>query len=229
MGGALEQLATRAQMAEQLENGAAVLDLDPALIDRSFVADRLSDENDPTLATLVESIRESGQHVPILVRPHPTSEGRYQIAYGHRRARAATVLGKPVRAVIHGLTDAELVVAQGKENLERRDLSFIERAFFALHLEELKFPRETISAAMSADKADVSRYVTVARALPYPVVAAIGPAPKAGRARWQTLIELFDEAGAVKVDGMIADASFRLKPTDDRFIAVLAALRGKPA
>lgn len=224
MGGALEHLATRAQMAEQLENGAAVIDLDPVLLDRSFVADRLSDENDSSLGTLVESIRESGQHVPILVRPHPTVEGRYQIAYGHRRARAATALGKTVRAVVRRLTDAELVVAQGKENLERRDLSFIERAFFALHLEELKFPRETISAAMSADKADVSRYVAVARALPYSVVAAIGPAPKAGRARWQALIERFDEAGAKKAEGVIADADFRARPTDERFVAVLAAL-----
>jgi len=224
MGGALEHLAIRAQMAEQLENGAAVLDLDPGLLDRSFVADRLSDETDPSLAKLVESIQESGQHVPILVRPHPTSEGRYQIAYGHRRARAAVVLGKTVRAVVRPLTDAELVVAQGKENLERRDLSFIERAFFALHLEELKFPRETISAAMSADKADVSRYVTVARALPYSVVAAIGPAPKAGRARWQALIERFDKTGAEKIEGVITDADFRGKPTDERFVAVLAAL-----
>lgn len=233
MGGALEHLASRAQMAEQFENGSAVLDLDPVLLDRSFVADRLSDETDPTLSSLVESIRNSGQHVPILVRPHPMSKGRYQIAYGHRRARAAIALGKSVRAVVRLLTDAELVVAQGKENLERRDLSFIERAFFALHLEELKFPRETISAAMSADKADVSRYVTVARALPYPVVAAIGPAPKAGRARWQALIERFDEAGAKKIGGMIADLNFRQMPTDERFVAVLAALEpkstGKPS
>jgi ParB family chromosome partitioning protein len=224
MGGALEHLATRAQMADQLENGTAVLDLDPALIDRSFVADRLDDETDPTLATLVKSIQDSGQHVPILVRPNPNKEGRYQIAYGHRRARAAIILGKPVRAVVRTLTDAELVVAQGKENLERRDLSFIERAFFALHLEQLKFSRETISAAMSADKADVSRYVTVARALPYPVVTAIGPAPKAGRPRWQMLIERLHQAGAEKVSDLIADAQFRAKPTDERFVAVLAAL-----
>ena len=227
MGGALEQLASRAQVAERIESGSAVAELDPALLDGSFVADRVSDATDPTLNVLVESIRECGQQVPILVRPHPSREGRYQIAYGHRRARAAQALGKPVRALVRTLTDAELVVAQGKENLDRRDLSYIERAFFALHLEALNFPRETICAAMATDKADLSRYIALARALPTVVVAAIGPAPKVGRARWQALAERLDQAGSEKVGGMIADATFCEKPTDERFTAVLEALTPK--
>ena len=57
-----------------------------------------------------------------------------------------------MRAVLRHLSDAELVVAQGKENNERRDLSFIERALFAAHLEERKFDRDTIQAALGVDK-----------------------------------------------------------------------------
>ena len=50
---------------------------------------------------------------------NPQQEGRYQIAYGHRRLRAAIELGRPVRAIVKPLTDEQLVVAQGQENSAR--------------------------------------------------------------------------------------------------------------
>lgn len=224
MGGALETLAARAEVAEQVENGTMVVELDPERLEASLVSDRLGDPTDPGEAALVASIRQSGQQVPILVRPHPERAGRYQIAYGHRRARAARAIGRPVRALVRNLTDAELVVAQGKENLERRDLSYIERALFALRLEEAGFGRDTICAAMASDKADVSRYVALARALPEQVVQAIGPAPKAGRARWQTLSAQLAERGPGGLDALLADPAFRAKSSDARFLAVLAAI-----
>ncbi len=87
---------------------------------------------------LVEAIREQGQQVPILVRPHPDRPGRYQVAFGHRRLRAVAEIGIPVRAVVRDLTDEQLVVAQGQENNERRDLSYIEKARFAQKL-QLRF------------------------------------------------------------------------------------------
>jgi ParB family transcriptional regulator, chromosome partitioning protein len=43
-------------------------------------------------------------------------------------------------------SDLERVVAQGKENSERRDLSFIERAAFAIYLEQRGFERSVILA-----------------------------------------------------------------------------------
>lgn len=227
MGSALEQLASRAEAAERIESGSAIVELDPALIDGSFVADRVSDATDPTLGALVESVRESGQQVPILVRPHPTEAGRYQIAYGHRRARASRVLGRPVRAVVRPLTDAELVVAQGKENLDRRNLSYIERAFFALRLEALSFPRDVICAAMGVHKPDVSNYITVARTIPEHVVAAIGPAPKAGGPRWRALAERIKTAALNEVAQVLGDPAFQTKPTDERFVALLDALTPK--
>src|SRR5690606_36556655 len=52
-----------------------------------------------------------------------------------------------VRAVVRDLSDTELVLAQGKENAERRSLSFIERAFFAKALIDHGFDRATAQAA----------------------------------------------------------------------------------
>lgn len=226
MGTTLRGLAERADAAANIEAGTSIVSLDVALIDGSFIADRVPDPTDPSIAALVESIRESGQQVPILVRPHPETPGRFQMAYGHRRARAAAALSQPVRAVVRPLSDAELVVAQGKENLERRDLSYIERAYFAERLEAHGFPRETISAAMGIGKGDLSTLISVARAVPEAIVAAIGPAPAAGRPRWMALAERI-KASPVEAEAAIAKPGFAALPTDARFSAVLNAFSSK--
>ena len=64
----------------------------------------------------------------------------------------------PVRAVVRTLSDAELVIAQGKENNERRDLSFIERALFAAHLEHRKFERPTSSSTGGRQAGTLAAY-----------------------------------------------------------------------
>ncbi len=224
MSTTLRGLAARADAAAEIEAGTVVIEIEPDRIDDSFIADRVADANDSGLPALVESIRESGQQVPILVRPHPSSPERYQVAYGRRRIQAARRLARPVRAVVRPLTDAELVVAQGKENLERQDLSYIERAFFALRLEEHGFPRATITAAMGVGKGDLSTLISVARTVPAEIVRAIGPAPAAGRPRWMLLAERIKAAKPGRVAGLLADPGFQEKPTNERFTAVLNAL-----
>lgn len=227
MGGALQQLT---EIRDQVESGSAVVELDPALIDGSFVSDRLDDSTDTSIDALVESMRESGQQVPILVRPHPDNKSRYQIAYGHRRVRAAARLGVKVRAVVRDLSDHELVIAQGKENLDRRDLSFIEKAYFAYHLEKLNVDRAIIMRALSTDKSDLSRYIALAKAIPFTIASAIGPAPKAGRARWIALSEALKIPHARKAaEAAIAEPSFAKLDSDGRFSRVFSTASKKPS
>lgn len=226
MGASLAQLTenakTVARLQDQIATGDFVLDLDPAAIDESLVSDRLTIDVDPTFDALVASIAESGQQVPILVRPHPTEADRYQAAYGHRRLRAASRLKIKVKAIVRALSDADLVVAQGKENLERRDLSFIERALFAQRLEDRGFERAIIISALSCDKADVSRYISMARAIPEKIALAIGPAPKAGRARWAELAEGLRDANATRaLETLLPRPDFLMLATDQRFSKVL--------
>ncbi|RTL79085.1 MAG: plasmid partitioning protein RepB [Hyphomicrobiales bacterium] len=230
MGASLAQLSenakTVARLQDQISSGDRVLELDPVDVDASLVSDRLMIEVDPTFEALVVSMAESGQQVPILVRPHPTEAGRYQAAYGHRRLRAASRLKIKVQAVVRPLSDAELVVAQGKENLERRDLSFIERAWFARRLEDRGFDRSVVIAALSCDKADVSRYVSMARAIPEVIAISIGPAPKAGRARWAELAEKLQQAGAVAIaEALVRQTEFLSLDSDLRFTRLLEVLR----
>ena len=230
MGLDLTKLQDEARRAEILErethNGQAVLEIDPASVDPSFAEDRIARTSDADYRRLVESIGASGQQVPILLRPHPKVAGRYQVAYGHRRLAAAAELGIPVRGVVRPLTDTELVIAQGKENAERRNLSFIERAMFAAELESRGFDRATLQAALAAHPAEMTRYLAVARSLPRWLVHAIGPAPRAGRPRWMAMAEFAAADGALDaVAGLVDMADFRAASSDTRFSMAHAALQ----
>ena len=91
--GSMTRDAEEARLLRQaLQDGERVIAIAPDKIEASFIEDRirLADQEDEDFEALTESMRESGQQVPILVRPAPDAgEGRYQVAYGHRRLRAA--------------------------------------------------------------------------------------------------------------------------------------------
>jgi ParB family transcriptional regulator, chromosome partitioning protein len=232
MGISLQKLSADAEtgrtLRAQLAAGTNVVELDTELIEPSFVSDRISQPEDEAFEDLVKSIASHGQQVPILVRPHSQTPGRYQIAYGHRRLRAAIALHLKVRAVVREMSDTEVVIAQGKENSERRDLTFIERALFALHLEETGFDRNIIVAALSVDKTEVVRLLSVARAIPAEVIYAVGPAPKAGRPRWMELAEFVAEkTSRPLIDKVLADPAFRSADTDARFSKLFGALASR--
>ena len=108
----------------------SIQDIDPDLIEDTGLKDRLG-ISEEDVAELRDSIARHGQQVPILLRPHPTLSGRYQVVYGRRRLAAIRGLGTPVKALIRTLSDEEAVLAQGQENNLRKDPSFIEKALFA--------------------------------------------------------------------------------------------------
>lgn len=223
MGLSLGSLARDAEEArnlrEAIEGGDRIIELDCALVESSFVEDRFArGEADTGFMALVDSIRETGQQVPILVRPHPDRAGHYQTAYGHRRLAAVRSLSRKVRAIVKPMTDDELVLAQGKENAERRDLTFIERAFFAQALVKRGFARKVVEDALGVQKSEVSRLLQVADSVPVQFAHAIGPAPKAGRERWMALGAFFvKESAGVIADDEVHSERFRLADTNRRF------------
>lgn len=210
-----------ASLAARLSQAGQVLVLEPALIDPAPLADRFADDDDAGFAALKASLAARGQEVPILVRPHPGAEGRFQCAYGHRRLRALRELGLGVRAEVRPLSDADLVTAQGLENTARQDLSFIERAVFAARLEDAGFARAVVQAALAIDRAEASKLISVARGVAADIVAAIGRAPRIGRARWQALAGALARPGAeARVRAALKDAN---GDSNARFAAALAA------
>ncbi|PYE32166.1 MULTISPECIES: plasmid partitioning protein RepB [unclassified Rhizobium] len=237
MGLSLNAITREAEEAralrQALSEGEHVVGIDPARIEASFVEDRLVIDGpaDEDFEALVESVREAGQQVPVLLRPHPEKHGVYQTAYGHRRIRAAARLGRPVKAIIRALTDDELVLAQGKENAERRNLSFIERALFARNLTERGFDRKTIGDALAVQKSELSRLMQVAEGVPDRFIRFIGPAPKVGRERWMKLGEILSkDARQVQALDVVYSDRFKAADSDRRFQILFSHLDalGKP-
>jgi ParB family chromosome partitioning protein len=225
---AINSRATRAtEIEKQLARGHAVVELDPGVIDASFVVDRLG-TNTEGQATLEAQIREHGQQVPILVRPHPDAEGRYQVAYGHRRLAAVRAIGGTIKAVVRDLSDEQLVVSQGQENNSRADLSFIERCFFAAKLESKGFSRDVIMASLGVDKAALSRMIGLVNAIAPEIIEAIGPAPSFGRQRWAELAAMLDDnPNKGKARRHITEPRFCELKSDERFQALYDILRAK--
>ncbi|WP_043617589.1 plasmid partitioning protein RepB [Ensifer sp. ZNC0028] len=235
MGLSLGSITREAEEAralrEALHQGERVVELDPDLIDASFVGDRLTDgeTDDPEFLALADSIRDSGQQSPILVRPHPQKQGRYQTAYGHRRLNAVRSLGIKVKAIVRPLTDDELVLAQGKENAERRNLSFIERAMFASALADRGFDRKVIGEALAVQKSELSRLLQVAEGVPPAIARAIGPAPKVGRERWMAFGALLEDMATVELaQEECRSRRFLEAESDQRFQIVFTRLSRKP-
>lgn len=172
----------------------ALMELDTDLIDAGGLQDRLSPEEG--VEELAASIREHGQQVPILVRPSPDAENRYEVVYGRRRVAAIRLLNadegaEPVKvqAMLRDLDLQGLIVAQGQENATRKDLTFIERAYFAAQMRELGFDRKVMGDALNVDRSGVSRLLKVVDKVPENLIEAIGSAPSAGRPRWEKLAE----------------------------------------
>lgn len=225
------------RLREQMAHSESIIELDPQKIIPSFVKDRLDIESDPHFTDFVESIRENGQQLPILVRPLPDRPGFYQVAYGHRRLRACQIVGVNVKAIVRELSDTELIISQGVENTERANLSFIEQALFASTLKEKGFDRETIATALGRSESKGLAYISIltstAALVPEDLVRKIGAAPSIGRPKWEKLGSFFIDrklpaATGALVNDLVASGSWQSLTSDERFSALLSLLDRKP-
>ena len=94
--------------------------------------------DDEKMVQTVESIRENGILVPIMVRSR--QEGGYEVISGHRRRHAAEIVGlETVPVIIRELTDDEAVIAMVDANLQREEILPSEKAYaYKMKLEALK-------------------------------------------------------------------------------------------
>lgn len=209
----LDKIADEAASAKELKESIAregrIIELNPSLIDAANITDRIPVDNDDEFEVLKKAISEAGQQVPILVRPNPHDETRYQAAYGHRRLRVAKELGILVKAIVHDLTDQQMITAQGQENGPRLDLSFIERSLYASRLLEHGYDRDLVCNALGVDKPEVSRLLQVAESIHLDLIMVIGPARKIGRPRWIALAKALGNSNLSKdVQDLISQPEF---------------------
>lgn len=84
-------------------------------------------EDDDRMMETVESVKEYGVLVPIIVRP--LEDGNYEIVSGHRRKRACELAGiDDIPAIIRELDDDEATIIMVDSNLQREKILPSERA-----------------------------------------------------------------------------------------------------
>jgi len=127
-------------------------------------ANRSSDEFGD-LKALSESLKLEGQQEPILVRPTPDRDTKYEVIFGRRRYEAAKLANIPLIAICKELTDQEAAVAQKAENENRESISAYSEALHYRKLldskcfkseselsRKINIPKTTLSNMMSFTK-----------------------------------------------------------------------------
>ena len=84
--------------------------------------------DDDKMETLVDSIRKNGILNPVIVRPDQT--GDYEMISGHRRLRAAGIVGLvKIPAIVKEMTDDEAIIKMVDANIQREEILPSERAW----------------------------------------------------------------------------------------------------
>ena len=110
------------------------------------------------LDELVRSVRTHGILQPLLLRPHPSTSGRYQIIAGERRWRAAQAAKlHAVPALVRALSDNDTAAAALVENLLREGLDPIEEAEgFARLIREFNHTQEALSDIVGKSRSHIA-------------------------------------------------------------------------
>ena len=112
--------------------------------------------DDDKMLETVESIRERGVLVPILVRPQ--NDGTFQIVSGHRRHHASLLAGKTeIPAIVRDMDDDTAILLMVDSNLQREELLPSEKAFaYKMKLDAMKRQgqRTDLTCAQVAHKFD---------------------------------------------------------------------------
>ena len=112
------------------------------------------------LIELGDSIRETGLHEPILLRP---KNGRYEIVAGHRRFLACKLIRREkISSIVREMSDEEAFIIKGTENEQREDLSPMERArMYQKMKEEMGFTTEKICRVLGAREEKIRRHLAL--------------------------------------------------------------------
>ena len=98
--------------------------------------------DDELMEQTVESIKQIGVVLPLIVRPDP--EGGYEILSGHRRLHAAQLAGlETVPVIVKEMDDDAAIIFMVDSNLQRENILPSERAFsYKMKLEAMKHQGE---------------------------------------------------------------------------------------
>ena len=110
------------------------------------------------LEDLSNSIREKGILQPIVVRPVPGEESRFEIVAGERRWRAAQAAQlHQVPVIVKELTDAESLEIAIIENVQRADLNAVEEAAgYERLMQQFSYTQDQLSKLIGKSRSHVA-------------------------------------------------------------------------
>lgn len=110
------------------------------------------------LAELSESLKTRGVLQPLIVRPHPTDKGLYQIVAGERRWRAAQMAQlHDLPVIIREFSDTEVLEVGLIENIQRADLNSIEEAqSFRQLMNRFGHTQERLAEALNKSRSHIA-------------------------------------------------------------------------
>ncbi|MGA2310442.1 MAG: ParB/RepB/Spo0J family partition protein [Candidatus Bathyarchaeia archaeon] len=171
------------------------------------------------LSELAQSIREVGMLQPIILRPIGT--GKFEVVVGQRRFFAAGKLGlKRVPAIVREYSDEEVVELNLIENIQRTELSAVEKGRSCKELMEKYhhvYPNvKAIASKIGVSGTTVRSWLQLVEA-PLEIQRMVAPSPKIGVPR---------EAG--KIDWDTAVSITRRIESKERQIEVAKEIASKP-
>lgn len=139
--------------------------------------------DDDKMNDMVESIKEYGVLVPIIVRP--VENGNYEIVSGHRRHHAAVLAGQEeIPAIVREMDEDAAVLVMVDSNLQRENILPSEKAFaYRMKLEALKHQgkrsdltsaqivpklqaRDIVANEAGINRMEVTRYIRLTHLIP---------------------------------------------------------------
>ena len=117
---------------------------------------------------LVQNVRLNGILQAVLVRPHPAKAGRYELVFGERRWRAATMLKLgEMPCTVRELTDAEVLELQIAENKEREHLHELDEAeLYERLMQQHGHTAADIAAKVGKDQSYVNKRMVLLKLIP---------------------------------------------------------------
>ena len=100
---------------------------------------------------LIDSIRENGQLVPVIVRPAKNGNG-YEMISGHRRKEAMKLLGhKEIEAEVRELDDDQAVILMVDSNIQREHILPTERGYaYRMRLEAMRHQGKVLPKSLTS-------------------------------------------------------------------------------
>jgi ParB family transcriptional regulator, chromosome partitioning protein len=110
------------------------------------------------IAALARSISAQGVLQPLLVRPHGTRPGHFELVAGERRLRALKLLGWTEAPVLaRDIPDGQMLEAALVENLQREQLTPVEEAqAYQTLLQHHGYTQESLAQRLGRDRSTIA-------------------------------------------------------------------------